>query len=111
MAQGQPAAKEFRRTAFILGDMRLVMTENRSPRGRDARQSQRIRRRAGGDKKHAQIRLEYLAQSRLDPCGKGIGPIGAKRALIGPRHRLDDFGGGSIAVITGEIHQCPPSIT
>jgi len=111
VAQRQPPAVEFRRTAFILGNMRLAMTENRAPGRRNTGQREGIGGGAGGDEKHAQIRLENRAQALLDPQGQRIDTVGTKRPTIGASHRLDDLRCRTIAVIAGEIHQCPPSIT
>ena len=111
MAQGQPAPEKLRRAAFILGDMRLRMTEYGAPGRRDAGQRQGIGSGTRGDKKNAQVSLENLPQPPLHPRGEGIGPVGIHRAVIRAGHRRDDFRGSAKAVVAGEVHQWPPSTT
>src|SRR5262249_58705980 len=64
-------AEEFRRTAFVCRDVRLVMAEDRAPGRGEMRQRERIRRSSGGHQKDRDVVGENFGESRLDPSGPG----------------------------------------
>lgn len=99
-----PAGEEFRRAAFVGGDMRLVMAEHRPPGLDQARQRERVRRRAGRDQENRDLALEQLREQGLDPLRPRIVAIGGGEALIGGRHRLHHRRARPGQIVADEIH-------
>ena len=98
------AAKEFRRAAFVHGDMRLLVAENGTPGRRQMRERERIGRSPRRNQEHRDLALEHLGEPAFDALGPGILAIGERVPLIGARDGCQDFGRKPRRVVAGEIH-------
>ncbi len=78
-----PAAVEFRRAAFVRGDVRLPMAEHSAPGLSQLRECERVGRGSARHQEHRKLTLKNIGQSLLDPPRPGIASVGQRDAFIG----------------------------
>ena len=98
-------AEEFRRTAFVIGDMALLMGDHRPPGPCDAGERQRIGRRAAGHQEDGDLALEDVGKQRLDAAGPCVGAVGGGRAVIGGGDRRHHWRARAGRVVADEVHE------
>ena len=100
----ETAAEEFRRPAFVGRDMRLLMADDRAPRGREMRKRKRIGRSPRPHQEHRHLAFEHFGETALDPLRPGIVAISEHRAFVGARKRRQNFRRDGSRVVAGKIH-------
>jgi hypothetical protein len=96
--------EEFRRAAFIGGDMRLVVAEHRAPWRCEMRERQRIGGGAGRHEKNGDVALEHVSEPPLEAGRPVVVAIGERRPLIRARDGRQNLRRDPCGVVAGEIH-------
>src|SRR5262249_2185566 len=97
-------SEEFRRAAFILADMGLLMGEDRAPGPGDAGEGERVRSGAGQHEEDRNLMLEDGGEARLDGLRPVVLAIGGEGAVIGCGAGGHDTRAGADGVVAEEIH-------
>ncbi len=103
-SQPRASGQIFRRAALIFKDVRFAMAEGDATRPRDRCQSQRIGGRAGRDKEHRDLALEYLVESLGDALVESAGAVSGIIAGRGVRQRLGNGRMHAGPVVGGKKH-------
>ncbi len=98
------AAEEFRRAAFIRGDMCLLVAQDCAPGRRVLRDCKRVCRCSCRHQKHRNIAFEHLRKPALHLSRPVIVAVGKRTALICARNRRHDFWRYAGCIVAREIH-------
>ena len=98
------AAEEFRRAAFVGGDVRLVMAQHGAPGRREVRERERVRRGAGRHQEDRDLALKDLGECPLDPFGPVVVAVGQRGAVVGAGNGREDLRRDPGCVVACEVH-------
>ncbi len=100
----EAAAEEFRRAAFVGGDVGIGVTEHDAPWRRDLRQRQRIGGRPGRHQERRHLALEDFGQAPLDAQRPIVIAVAERIARVRRHDGVEDGRGDRRRVVGGEVH-------
>ena len=100
----QTMPEEFRRAAFVGGDVGLRVTEHDAPRRRNLRQSQRIGRCAGRHQEDRDLALEDFRKLAFGGLRPIVIAVAAGIATVGLGERVENGGRDARRIVAGEVH-------
>ena len=98
------AAEEFRRAAFVGGDVRLVVTEHGAPRRRQMRKREGVGRGSGRHQEHRDLALKNLREAPLGASGPVVTAVGQRGAVVGPGNGRHDLRRDPGRIVACKVH-------